>query len=68
MTLKERKNPDLLNGSRRRRIAAGSGTKVEEVNRLIKQYRDMATMMKKMRKLGSAGLARSLGNLMPRQH
>ncbi|MGE5539584.1 MAG: signal recognition particle protein [Gemmatimonas sp.] len=69
MTLKERKNPDLLNASRRRRIAAGSGTKVEEVNRLIKQYRDMATMMKKMRKLGSAGLARTgLAGLMPRQH
>ncbi|HET9149533.1 MAG TPA: signal recognition particle protein, partial [Alphaproteobacteria bacterium] len=59
MTAAERKKPDLLNGSRRRRIAAGSGTKVEDVNRVIKQYRDMATMMKKMRKLGTQGFARS---------
>jgi len=68
MTVSERKNPDLLNASRRRRIAAGSGTRVEEVNRIIKQYRDMATMMKKMRKMGSQGLARSGGfpGLMPR--
>jgi signal recognition particle subunit SRP54 len=68
MTVSERKNPDLLNASRRRRIAAGSGTRVEEVNRIIKQYRDMATMMKKMRKMGTQGLARSGGfpGLMPR--
>ena len=67
MTLAERKNPDLLNASRRRRIAAGSGTKVEDVNRIIKQYRDMATMMKKMRKMGAQGLARSgFPGLMPR--
>jgi len=59
MTVAERKNPDLLNASRRRRIAAGSGTKVEDVNRIIKQYRDMATMMKKMRKMGTQGFARS---------
>jgi signal recognition particle subunit SRP54 len=59
MTAKERKNPDLLNASRRRRIAAGSGTKVEDVNRIIKQYRDMATMMKKMRKMGAQGFQRS---------
>jgi signal recognition particle subunit SRP54 len=59
MTTSERKNPDLLNASRRRRIAAGSGTKVEDVNRIIKQYRDMATMMKKMRKMGAQGLQRS---------
>jgi signal recognition particle subunit SRP54 len=67
MTVAERKNPDLLNASRRRRIAAGSGTKVEDVNRIIKQYRDMATMMKKMRKMGTQGFARSgLSGLMPR--
>ena len=59
MTKAERKNPDVLNASRRRRIAAGSGTKVEDVNRIIKQYRDMATMMKKMRKMGTQGFARS---------
>ena len=48
-------NPKLLNGSRRRRIAAGSGTTVPEINRLLKQYQDMAGMMKKMKKLGQQG-------------
>ncbi len=58
MTGAERKNPKLLNGSRRRRIAAGSGTSVPEVNRLMKQYQDMAQMMKQMKKLGPKGFAR----------
>jgi len=58
MTRKERKNPKLLNASRRRRIAAGSGTTVPEVNRLLKQYQDMADMMKKVSKLGKKGLMR----------
>ena len=58
MTRAERRNPKLLNGSRRRRIAAGSGTSVPEVNRLLKQYQDMAGMMKKMKKLGERGLTR----------
>ena len=48
MTLKERKNPDILNGSRRRRIAAGAGTTVQEVNKFIKQYNDTKMMMKKV--------------------
>ena len=48
MTLKERNNPDILNGSRRRRIAAGAGTTVQEVNRFIKQYNDTKMMMKKV--------------------
>jgi len=42
MTKSERRNPKLLNGSRRRRIAVGSGTTVPEINRLLKQYQDMA--------------------------
>jgi signal recognition particle subunit SRP54 len=58
MTLKERRNPKLLNGSRRRRIASGSGTTVPDVNRLLKQYQDMADMMRKMSKLGKKGLMR----------
>jgi signal recognition particle subunit SRP54 len=58
MTKAERKNPKLLNASRRRRIAAGSGTSVPEINRLLKQYQDMATMMRKMNKLGKKGLMR----------
>lgn len=48
MTIKERNNPDILNGSRRRRIAAGAGTTVQEVNRFIKQYNDTKMMMKKV--------------------
>jgi signal recognition particle subunit SRP54 len=66
MTKAERRNPKLLNGSRRRRIASGSGTSVPDVNRLLKQYQDMAGMMKKMKKLGQKGLMRhGLSALMP---
>jgi signal recognition particle subunit SRP54 len=56
MTLAERRNPKLLNASRRRRIAAGSGTTVQDVNRLLKQYQQMAVMMKKVGKMGKGGL------------
>jgi len=48
MTAKERKNPDIINPSRKRRIAAGSGTQVEDVNRVLKQHRDMQKMFKQM--------------------
>jgi len=66
MTKSERRNPKLLNGSRRRRIASGSGTSVPEINRLLKQYQDMADMTKKMKKLGQRGLARhGLAGLLP---
>ncbi len=66
MTLRERRNPKVLNGSRRRRIAAGSGTTVPEVNRLLKQYQDMSDMMRKASKLGKKGLMRhGLPGLMP---
>jgi signal recognition particle subunit SRP54 len=66
MTKAERKNPKVLNASRRRRIAAGSGTSVPEINRLLKQYQDMSTMMRKMNKLGKKGLMRhGLGALLP---
>ena len=66
MTKAERRNPKLLNGSRRRRIASGSGTTVPDVNRLLKQYQDMAGMMKKMKKLGQKGLMRhGLSALLP---
>jgi signal recognition particle subunit SRP54 len=58
MTREERRNPKLLNASRRRRIAGGSGTSVQEINILLKRYQDMATMMKKMNKLGKKGLMR----------
>jgi signal recognition particle subunit SRP54 len=57
MTPRERRNPDILNGSRKRRISAGSGTTVYEVNQLLKQYKDMQKLMKQMGgKKGLAGL------------
>lgn len=52
MTAKERRNPKLLNAKRRIRIAAGSGTTVQDVNRLLKQHKQMSSMMKKMGKMG----------------
>jgi signal recognition particle subunit SRP54 len=52
MTKAERRNPDLLKASRKKRIAAGSGTTVQDVNKLLKQFDDMSTMMKRMNKAG----------------
>lgn len=63
MTKKEREKPDVLNASRRKRIAAGSGTTVQDVNRLLKQFMDMQAMMKRMQKLGGKGMARHMGAL-----
>ena len=56
MTSVERRNPAILNASRRQRIAKGSGTKVQEVNKLIKQYADMRKMMKKFKGAGPRGI------------
>ena len=61
MTLYERKNPKILNGSRRRRIASGSGTNVQDVNRLMKQYREAQRLFKTIRKTGGRGLPRLFG-------
>ena len=55
MTEKERERPDIINGSRRKRIAAGSGRSVEEVNRLMKQYEQMNKMFKQFGKMGKKG-------------
>jgi signal recognition particle subunit SRP54 len=67
MTKAERRDVKLLNANRRRRIAAGSGTSVEDVNRLVKQYMEMARMMKQVSKLGQKGLMRTgIGNLFRR--
>ena len=63
MTKKERKNPNLLNASRRKRIAAGSGTQVQDVNTLIKQYEQTAQMMKKFGGKGGMKLPKGLGML-----
>jgi signal recognition particle subunit SRP54 len=65
MTKAERKNTKLLNGSRRRRIALGSGTDVADVNRLLKQFLQMQDMMRKMQKMGKKGFMRSLAGKLP---
>lgn len=64
MTLKERANPEIIKGSRRRRIAQGSGTQVQDVNKLLKQFDEMQRMMKKMRKGGMAKMMRGMKGLM----
>ena len=61
MTPKERAHPDLLKGSRKRRIAAGSGTQVQDVNRLLKQFTQMQKMMKKMKGGGLMKMMRGMG-------
>ena len=66
MTPKERRNVKLLNGSRKRRIALGSGTTVQDVNRLLKQFKDMNLMMKRVKKLGKKGMMRhGMAGMMP---
>lgn len=64
MTLKERANPEIIKGSRRRRIAQGSGTQVQDVNKLLKQFDEMQRMMKKMRKGGMVKMMRGMKGLM----
>jgi len=67
MTPKERRAPDIIKASRKKRIAAGSGTSVQDVNKLLKQFDDMSVMMKRVGKLGQKGLMRQgIGALMPR--
>jgi len=58
MTIKERRNHLLIDGSRRKRIAGGSGTTVQDVNRLLKNYSEMRKMMKRMTKGGVKSLRR----------
>jgi signal recognition particle subunit SRP54 len=65
MTPAERSKPDLIKASRKRRIAAGSGVTVQEVNRMLKQYDQMRTMMRKMQKGGMAKMMRSMKGMMP---
>jgi signal recognition particle subunit SRP54 len=63
MTLDERRNPDIINGSRRKRIALGSGVTVTDVNQLLKQFRDMKKMMKTMTKMLGKGRALDLASV-----
>ena len=60
MTIKERRSPGIVDGSRRRRVARGSGTTVQEVNDLLKQFKQVKKMMKNLSKLGKAGRAGAL--------
>ncbi|NAW66343.1 signal recognition particle protein [Photobacterium halotolerans] len=65
MTTKERERPELIKGSRKKRIAAGSGTQVQDVNRLLKQFTQMQKMMKKMQKGGMKNMMRNMKGMMP---
>lgn len=68
MTPGERRYPDSINGSRKKRIAAGSGTQIQDINRLLKQHKQMQKMMKKLgKKGGMAGMMRGMGGMMPPQ-
>lgn len=64
MTVKERERPELIKGSRKKRIAAGSGTQVQDVNRMLKQFTQMQKMMKKMQKGGMKGMMRNMQGMM----
>ncbi|AXW85713.1 signal recognition particle protein [Lonsdalea britannica] len=65
MTQKERAKPEIIKGSRKRRIATGSGMQVQDVNRLLKQFDDMQRMMKKMKNGGMAKMMRGMKGMMP---
>mgnify|MGYP000268274814 CR=1 FL=1 len=65
MTLQERRFPDVIKASRKKRIAAGSGTQVPDVNRLLKQHMQMQKMMKRMRKGGMANMMRGMQGMLP---
>ena len=64
MTPQERRSPDLLKASRKKRIAAGSGTRVEEINRMLKMHRGMSDMMKAMGSGAKRGPMAGLGNML----
>lgn len=64
MTKKERRNPDLLNGSRRARVARGAGLTPADVNRVLKQYQQMEKMMGKLGRGGMKGMMRGLSGMM----
>lgn len=65
MTVKERRFPALINGSRKKRIASGAGLQIQDVNRLLKQHKQMAKMMKKFKKGNLANMMRGMGGGMP---
>lgn len=65
MTMEERRDPEMLNGSRKRRITQGSGTTLQDLNRLIKQHKNMQKVMKKMKGGGLTNMMRGLGGRLP---
>ena len=65
MTPSERSNPDILNGSRKRRITVGSGTTLQDLNRLLKQHKQMGKMMKKMKGKGMQRMMQGMAGGMP---
>jgi len=65
MTPRERRNPELIQGSRKRRITRGSGTEVQDLNRLLKQHKQMQKMMKKLKGGGMEKMMRGLGGMLP---
>lgn len=65
MTKKERSHPEVIKGSRKRRIAEGSGTQVQDINRLLKQFTEMQSMMKKLKKGGMAKMMKGMRGLLP---
>ncbi|RLA19889.1 MAG: signal recognition particle protein [Gammaproteobacteria bacterium] len=66
MTPQERRYPAVINGSRKRRVAAGSGLQIQDVNRLLKQHKQMQKMMKKVSKGGLKNMMRGMGGMMPK--
>ena len=65
MTPAERRRPEIIQGSRKRRITQGSGTQVQDLNRLLKQHKQMQKMMKKMKGGGMEKMMRGMGGMMP---
>ena len=65
MTPSERQRPDVIKGSRKRRIAMGSGTQIQDVNKMLKQFMQMQKMMKKMSGGGMKKMMRGMGGMMP---
>lgn len=66
MTYKERTKPEIINGSRKRRIAIGSGMQIQDVNRLLKQFDDMKKIMQKMQKVGLAKIINNIKDIIPK--
>ncbi|ALD15331.1 signal recognition particle [Buchnera aphidicola (Aphis glycines)] len=66
MTPKERNNPDIIKGSRKRRISLGSGTKIQDVNKLLKNFGDIKKVMKKIKSNGISKIIRNIKNILPK--